>query len=279
MYGIKLPDAQEIYQKSLNAQSNKPINANCYTIINKNDFVKAKGEKCEVRVDKEENIMVISSRLSWFQKLMLMINMFIGSIMDKIMGFFENLIVKLTSKIPAGLIGFVAGAIKVSMAIIAIPFLILKAIFSSVNIVMNQMRSNGLMGLVIGIVLAILMFCVQLFIIALTAVLSPVMDKIVDKVINRNSIRKMMIGHFSLNNNYNGIVIVSPDMVTSVTYDVKSSFLGKDKLCVVIKESEEKSSFIDRFKAYLVPTYFINRQTVIITDITNKEKLENIFKV
>lgn len=251
LYGIKLPDSQEIYQKSLNAQSLKPIDANCYNIINKNNFVKAKGDKCEVRVDKEESIVVISARLSWFQKLMLMISMFISSIMDKIMGYFENLIGKLTSKIPLGLIGFVSGSIKILMVLITIPLLIAKAVFGSINIVMNQIRSNGLMGLVIGIVLAILMFCVQLLVIVLTLVFAPIMDKIVEKVINRNSIRKMMIGHFALNNNYNGVIVVSSDMVTSVTYDVKSSFLGKDKLCVTITESEEKSSFIDKFKGYI----------------------------
>ncbi len=278
IYGVKLPNSEELEEKIKNIKSN-PVSANCYDIINKNKFVNSKGVKSEVRVDKDNNLVLITAKLSWLQKILLIINMFIGGIMSKIFGFFEDLITKITSKIPVELINFVSGFLKILMALVTVPLLILKTLMGIIMTIKNQMQSGGILGLVVGIILGILIFVVQIIVIVISALLSPLMEKIVDKMINKSCVKNMIIGHFILNNNYDGTIVVSPEMVKSISFETKKSLLGKEKLYVIIKENEDKVSFLDKIKSFFIPTYFVNRQTVIVTDVENKLFFENVFKI
>ena len=94
IYGVSLPDREKISHKIQNVNSER-IEANCYHVFNKNSFVKASGEKCYVKVSREENLLVIEKKMGLFQRLLLMIMMFINGILDKINAFLDGLILKI----------------------------------------------------------------------------------------------------------------------------------------------------------------------------------------
>ena len=98
IYGVSLPNREEILQKIKNVNSEK-IEASCYDVLNKNSFVKASGEKCYIKVSKEENLLVIEGKMGILQRLILMLMMFINGILEKINAFFDGLILKIKLKI------------------------------------------------------------------------------------------------------------------------------------------------------------------------------------
>jgi len=277
IYGVSLPNREEIFQKIQNVNSER-IEANCYDVLNKNSFVKANGEKCYVKVSREENLLVIEKKMGLLQRLLLMLSMFINGILDKINAFFDGLILKIKSKIPVNLLNIVLGIFSILTALIFVPFLILKAIIN-IFVSARNMMSGGILGLIIGIIVGIFLFFFQLFLILIATLLSPVINKVVDGLILRDCIKKMIIGHFVIDNIIDGMAVVSPNMVTKVDYEIKSTLLGKEKLYIIIKEGEGKVSIMDRIKSLLIPTYFVNKQTVIVTDVANQDKFDNVFKV
>lgn len=277
IYGVSLPNREEIFQKIQNVNSER-IEANCYDVLNKNSFVKESGEKCYVKVSREENLLVIEKKMGLLQRLLLMLSMFINGILDKINAFFDGLILKIKLKIPANLLNIVLGIFSILTALIFVPFLILKAIIN-IFVSARNMMSGGILGLIIGIIVGIFLFFFQLFLILIATLLSPVINKVVDGLILRDCIKKMIIGHFVIDNIIDGMTVVSPNMVTKVDYEIKSTLLGKEKLYIIIKEGEGKVSIIDRIKSLLIPTYFVNKQTVIVTDVANQDKFDNVFKV
>lgn len=277
IYGVSLPNREEIFQKIQNVNSEK-IEANCYDVLNKNSFVKASGEKCYVKVSREENLLVIEKKIGLLQRLLLMLSMFINGISDKINAFFDGLILKIKSKIPVNLLNIVLGIFSILTALIFLPFLILKAIIN-IFVSARNMMSGGILGLIIGIIVGIILFFFQLFLILIATLLSPVINKVVDGLILRDCIKKMIIGHFVIDNIIDGMAVVSPNMVTKIDYEIKSTLLGKEKLYIIIKEGEGKVSIMDRIKSLLVPTYFVNKQTVIVTEVSNQDKFDNVFKI
>lgn len=277
IYGVSLPNREEIFQKIQNVNSER-IDANCYDVLNKNSFVKASGEKCYVKVSREENLLVIEKKMGLLQRLLLMLMMFINGILDKINAFFDGLILKIKLKIPANLLNIVLGIFSILTALIFVPFLILKAIIN-IFVSARNMMSGGILGLIIGIIVGIFLFFFQLFLILIATLLAPVINKVVDGLMLRDCIKKMIIGHFVIDNIIDGMAVVSPNMVTKVDYEIKSTLLGKEKLYIIIKEGEGKVSIMDRIKSLLVPTYFVNKQTVIVTDVSNQDKFDNVFKV
>lgn len=277
IYAVSLPNREEIFQKIQNVNSER-IEANCYDVLNKNSFVKASGEKCYVKVSREENLLVIEKKMGLLQRLLLMLMMFINGILDKINAFFDGLILKIKLKIPANLLNIVLGIFSILTALIFVPFLILKAIIN-IFVSARNMMSGGILGLIIGIIVGIFLFFFQLFLILIATLLAPVINKVVDGLMLRDCIKKMIIGHFVIDNIIDGMAVVSPNMVTKVDYEIKSTLLGKEKLYIIIKEGEGKVSIMDRIKSLLVPTYFVNKQTVIVTDVSNQDKFDNVFKV
>ena len=277
IYGVSLPNKEEIFQKIQNVNSER-IEANCYDVLNKNSFVKASGEKSYVKVLREENLLVIEKKMGLLQRLLLMLSMFINGISDKINAFFDGLILKIKSKIPVNLLNIVLGIFSILTALIFVPFLILNAIINIFASARNMM-GGGILGLFIGIIVGIFLFFFQLFLILIATLLSPVINKVVDGLILRDCIKKMIIGHFVIDNSIDDKTVVSPNMVTKVDYEIKSTLLGKEKLYIIIKEGEGKVSIVDRIKSLFVPTYFVNKQTVIVTDVSNQDKFDNVFKV
>lgn len=277
IYGVSLPNKEEIFQKIQNVNSER-IEANCYDVLNKNSFVKASGEKSYVKVLREENLLVIEKKMGLLQRLLLMLSMFINGISDKINAFFDGLILKIKSKIPVNLLNIVLGIFSILTALIFVPFLILNAIINIFASARNMM-GGGILGLFIGIIVGIFLFFFQLFLILIATLLAPVINKVVDGLMLRDCIKKMIIGHFVIDNIIDGKAVVSPNMVTKVDYEIKSTLLGKEKLYIIIKEGEGKVSIMDRIKSLLVPTYFVNKQTVIVTDVSNQDKFDNVFKV
>lgn len=277
IYGVSLPNREEIFQKIQNVNSER-IEANCYDVLNKNSFVKESGEKCYVKVSREENLLVIEKKMGLLQRLLLMLSMFINGILDKINAFFDGLILKIKSKIPVNLLNIVLGIFSILTALIFVPFLILKAIIN-IFVSARNMMSGGILGLFIGIIVGIFLFFFQLFLILIATLLAPVINKVVDGLILRDCIKKMIIGHFVIDNSIDDKTVVSPNMVTKVDYEIKSALLGKEKLYIIIKEGEGKVSIMDRIKSLLVPTYFVNKQTVIVTDVSNQDKFDNVFKI
>ncbi len=277
IYGVSLPDREKISHKIQNVNSER-IEANCYHVFNKNSFVKASGEKCYVKVSREENLLVIEKKMGLFQRLLLMIMMFINGILDKINAFLDGLILKIKLKIPANLLNIVLAIFSILTALIFVPFLILKAIIN-IFVVARNMMGGGILGLIIGIIVGIFLFFFQLFLILIATLLAPVINKVVDGLILRDCIKKMIIGHFVIDNIIDGVAVVSPNMVTKVDYEIKSTLLGKEKLYIIIKEGEGKVSIVDRIKSLLVPTYFVNKQTVIVTDVSNQDKFDNVFNI
>lgn len=277
IYGVSLPDREKISHKIQNVNSER-IEANCYHVFNKNSFVKASGEKCYVKVSREENLLVIEKKMGLFQRLLLMIMMFINGILDKINAFLDGLILKIKLKIPANLLNIVLAIFSILTALIFVPFLILKAIIN-IFVVARNMMGGGILGLIIGIIVGIFLFFFQLFLILIATLLAPIINKVVDGLILRDCIKKMIIGHFVIDNIIDGVAVVSPNMVTKVDYEIKSTLLGKEKLYIIIKEGEGKVSIVDRIKSLLVPTYFVNKQTVIVTDVSNQDKFDNVFNI
>ncbi len=277
IYGVSLPNREEIFKKIQNINSER-IESNCYDVLNKNSFVKASGEKCYVKVSKEENLLVIEKKMGLLQRLILMLMMFINGILDKINAFLDGLILKIKSKIPVNLQNIVLAIFSIISALIFLPFLILKAIINIFASARNMM-GGGILGLIIGIIVGIFLFFFQLFLILIATLLSPVINKVVDGLILRDCIKKMIIGHFVIDNIIDGKAVVSPNMVTKIDYEIKSTLLGKEKLYIIIKEGEGRVSIMDRIKALLVPTYFVNKQTVIVTDVSNQDKFDNVFKI
>ena len=277
IYGVSLPNREEILQKIKNVNSER-IEANCYHVFNKNSFVKASGEKCYVKVSREENLLVIEKKMGLFQRLLLMIMMFINGILDKINAFLDGLILKIKLKIPANLLNIVLAIFSILTALIFVPFLILKAIIN-IFVVARNMMGGGILGLIIGIIVGIFLFFFQLFLILIATLLAPVINKVVDGLILRDCIKKMIIGHFVIDNIIDGKAVVSPNMVTKIDYEIKSTLLGKEKLYIIITEGEGRVSIMDRIKALIVPTYFVNKQTVIVTDVSNQDKFDNVFKI
>ena len=277
IYGVSLPNREEILQKIKNVNSEK-IEASCYDVLNKNSFVKASGEKCYIKVSKEENLLVIEGKMGILQRLILMLMMFINGILEKINAFFDGLILKIKLKIPANLLNIVLAIFSILTALIFVPFLILKAIIN-IFVVARNMMGGGILGLIIGIIVGIFLFFFQLFLILIATLLAPVINKVVDGLILRDCIKKMIIGHFVIDNIIDGVAVVSPNMVTKVDYEIKSTLLGKEKLYIIIKEGEGKVSIVDRIKSLLVPTYFVNKQTVIVTDVSNQDKFDNVFNI
>ncbi len=278
IYGVSLPHREEILQKIQNVNSER-IEANCYDVLNKNSFLKASGEKCYIRASREENLLVIEKKMGLLQRLLLMLMMFINGILDKINAFFDGLILKIKLKIPANLLNIVLAIFSILSALIFLPFLILKAIINIFVIARNNMTGGGILGLLIGIIVGIFLFFFQLFLILIATLLAPVINKVVDGLILRDCIKKMIIGHFVIDNIIDGVAVVSPNMVTKVDYEIKSTLLGKEKLYMIIKECEGKVSIVDRIKSLLVPTYFVNKQTVIVTDVSNQDKFDNVFNI
>lgn len=207
-----------------------------------------------------------------------MIMMFINGILDKINAFLDGLILKIKLKIPANLLNIVLAIFSILTALIFVPFLILKAIIN-IFVVARNMMGGGILGLIIGIIVGIFLFFFQLFLILIATLLAPVINKVVDGLILRDCIKKMIIGHFVIDNIIDGVAVVSPNMVTKVDYEIKSTLLGKEKLYIIIKEGEGKVSIVDRIKSLLVPTYFVNKQTVIVTDVSNQDKFDNVFNI
>ena len=277
IYGVSLPDREKISHKIQNVNSER-IEANCYHVFNKNSFVKTSGEKCYVKVSREENLLVIEKKMGLFQRLLLMIMMFINGILDKINAFLDGLILKIKLKIPANLLNIVLAIFSILTALIFVPFLILKAIIN-IFVVARNMMGGGILGLIIGIIVGIFLFFFQLFLILIATLLAPVINKVVDGLILRDCIKKMIIGHFVIDNIIDGVAVVSPNMVTKIDYEIKSTLLGKEKLYIIIKEGEGKVSIVDRIKSLLVPTYFVNKQTVIVTDVSNQDKFDNVFNI
>ena len=277
IYGVSLPDREKISHKIQNVNSER-IEANCYHVFNKNSFVKASGEKCYVKVSREENLLVIEGKMGILQRLILMLMMFINGILDKINAFLDGLILKIKLKIPANLLNIVLAIFSILTALIFVPFLILKAIIN-IFVVARNMMGGGILGLIIGIIVGIFLFFFQLFLILIATLLAPVINKVVDGLILRDCIKKMIIGHFVIDNIIDGVAVVSPNMVTKVDYEIKSTLLGKEKLYIIIKEGEGKVSIVDRIKSLLVPTYFVNKQTVIVTDVSNQDKFDNVFNI
>lgn len=278
IYGVSLPNREEILQKIKNVNSEK-IEASCYDVLNKNSFVKASGEKCYIKVSKEENLLVIEKKMGLLQRLILMLMMFINGILEKINAFIDGLILKIKLKIPANLLNIVLAIFSILSALIFLPFLILKAIINIFVIVRNSMASGGILGLIIGIIVGIFSFFFQLFLILIATLLAPIINKVVDGLILRDCIKKMIIGHFVIDNIIDSKAVVSPNMVTKIDYEIKSTLLGKEKLYIIIKEGEGRVSIMDRIKALIVPTYFVNKQTVIVTDVSNQDKFDNVFKI
>lgn len=277
IYGVSLPNREEIFKKIQNINSER-IESNCYDVLNKNSFVKASGEKCYVRASREENLLVIEKKMGLLQRLILMLMIFINGIFDKINAFFDGLILKIKSKIPVNLQNIVLAIFSIISALIFLPFLILKAIINIFASARNMM-GGGILGLIIGIIVGIFLFFFQLFLILIATLLSPVINKVVDGLILRNCIKKMIIGHFVIDNIIDDKAVVSSNMITKVDYEIKSTLLGKEKLYIIIKEGEGKVSIMDRIKSLLVPTYFVNKQTVIVTDVSNQDKFDNVFKI
>lgn len=277
IYGVSLPNREEILKKIQNVNSER-VEANCYDVLNKNSFLKASGEKCYVRTSREENLLVIEKKMGLLQRLLLMLMMFINGILDKINAFFDGLILEIKLKIPANLLNVVLAIFSILSALIFLPFLILKAIIN-IFVSARNMMSGGILGLIIGIIVGIFLFFFQLFLILIATLLAPVINKVVDGLILRDCIKKMIIGHFVIDNIIDGKAVVSPNIVTKVDYEIKSTLLGKEKLYIIIKEGEGKVSIMDRIKSLLVPTYFVNKQTVIVTDVSNQDKFDNIFKI
>ena len=142
---------------------------------------------------------------------------------------------------------------------------------------------KGQLGLLARFI-AWLMSFVHAFIQKITDFFNSLIPKVPDNfkkiaaMLDKPYIKRMVIGHFTLKNNLSGTVVLPNNVVTSTQYEVRKNLLGSEKLYIVIQESNAKASLADKyFWPLIIPHYFVNRQTVFVTDPNNLPYFESIY--
>ena len=272
-YGINLPDHDErtalIQQKS----EQPPINGQYYELLNKNKWSRQKGEKAAASLLYESRTVIFSGRLGWLARLIAWLMSFVHLFLQKITDFFNNLL----PTVPENLKAVVSMIFNFLMTLFSIPFMILGVLANSFSVISKA--PGGVAGIFLGIIMALLYFVFQLFMLLIGLILSPIINMVVDKFIDNAYIKKMVIGYFTTNNNYDGTVVLSDHMISNVTYEIHKNLLGSEKLYVIMQEGDNNVSFMDRyFWPLLVPYYFVNRRTVFVTDVEKKSLFEKLYQ-
>lgn len=259
-YGVTLPSDTSRFQAIEKSTNTLLEDVEYYELVNKSKFKKLPiKEKSTMRIVEEDKSILINTRLTWLQKLVLKLKEKIAILKEKMT---NNIIYQLA----------------------VLPITIILAIIAGINILRSFIPAgsnpiNVIIGIFIGIIAMIfsLMFKAIFGLIGLA--LSPLVNKILEKVVDKDYFKKMVIGQLTLNNIINGTTVITNEMVSGVEFRVEKGLLGGEKLYMIIKEGTETPDFgIETLKKIILPDYFLNRQSVIITNISEKERLESIFK-
>jgi hypothetical protein len=192
--------------------------------------------------------------------------------MKKITDFFTNLL----PKVPENFKKIAEILITVIITLLSVPFMILGIIANAFQMITKS--RGGAAGMLLGIFTALLFFIFQMVMLLLGLIISPVVNKVVDSMLDTHYIKKMVIGYFTLLYNFIGTIVLSNNMVSTTQYEVRKNLLGSEKLYVVIQEGDEQASLADKyFWSFLIPYYFVNRQTIFVTNIENQHYFENIY--
>lgn len=271
-YGVNLPDphVNAVLVKKANSQT--AINGNYYELSNKNKFAKQSGEIASATLLNEDKAIVFKGRLGFLARLIAWLMSFVHEFMQKITDFFTNLL----PKVPENFKKIAEILITVIITLLSVPFMILGIIMNVFQMITKS--RGGAAGMLLGIFTALLFFIFQIFMLLLGLIISPFVNKVVDSMLDTPYIKKMVIGYFTLQNNFNGTIVLSNNMVSTTRYEVRKNLLGSEKLYVVIQEGDEQASLADKyFWSFLIPYYFVNRQTVFVTNIENQHYFENIY--
>ncbi len=279
-YSVNLPSKEENFEILKKVNNSNKIDGNYYELSNTNKFVKQKGERAHASILKEERAIFFEYRLSWLEKLILMIITFFNNLRQKTIDFFNTLISKIPNnlKILANILTFI---LYIPITILGIFSMIILTISSAFKFRLPG-NIGGIFGTVIGVIIGLIL---SIFVVAIKFIfeligllLLPFLNKFSDSIIDKPYIRKMVIGNFMDNGKFDEGIVLSKNMVNTLDFEVKKNLLGKESLYVVINEGFEKMSLTDRILNLFLPNYFVNKKTIFVTDKSNKESFENLFK-
>ena len=209
-----------------------------------------------------------------------MIITFFNNLRQKTIDLFNTLISKIPNnlKILANVLTFI---LYIPITILGIFSMIILTISSAFKFRLPG-NIGGIIGTVIGVIIGLIL---SIFVVAIKFIfeligllLLPFLNKFSDSIIDKPYIRKMVIGNFMDNGKFDEGIVLSKNMVNTLDFEVKKNLLGKESLYVVINEGFEKMSLTDRILNLFLPNYFVNKKTIFVTDKSNKESFENLFK-
>lgn len=209
-YSVNLPSKEENFEILKKVNNSNKIDGNYYELSNTNKFVKQKGERAHASILKEERAIFFEYRLSWLEKLILMIITFFNNLRQKTIDFFNTLISKIPNnlKILANILTFI---LYIPITILGIFSMIILTISSAFKFRLPG-NIGGIIGTVIGVIIGLIL---SIFVVAIKFIfeligllLLPFLNKFSDSIIDKPYIRKMVIGNFMDNGKFDeGIVL------------------------------------------------------------------------